>query len=91
MTLYLIIEHFPVDPKPIYERFRTHGRLTPEGLTYINSWITKDLSKCYQIMETDDRKLLGEWMAKWEDLVRFEVVELLSSADAARKIIQESS
>jgi uncharacterized protein DUF3303 len=91
MTLYLIIEYFPVDPKPIYERFRTHGRLAPEGLTYINSWVTKDLSKCYQIMETDDRKLLEEWMAKWEDLVRFEVVELLSSADAARKIMQESS
>ena len=86
MPLYLIIEHFPPDPKPIYERFREKGRLAPQGLAYVNSWVSSDLKTCYQIMETADRRQLDEWMANWEDLVEFEVHPVITSAQAADKI-----
>ena len=85
--LYLVIETFRGgDPEPVYARFRARGRLAPEGLTYVNSWVTKDLTRCYQVMECDGRELLDEWIAAWNDLVEFEVLEVLSSAEAARLV-----
>ena len=81
---FMIIEHFEGgDPTPVYARFRERGRLAPEGLDYFGSWVTSDLARCYQVMECADRALLDEWMAQWADLVRFEVVEVLTSAEAA--------
>ena len=61
--LYMIIEHYRNGPGPVYERFRARGRLAPEGLSYINSWVTPDLQRCYQVMECGDRSLLDAWMA----------------------------
>jgi hypothetical protein len=85
MPLYMIIEHFKNnDPAPIYRRDR--GRMTPEGLLYISSWTDESLTRCYQLMETNDRTLLDEWFAKWSDLVDFEVHPVISSAEAAQKI-----
>jgi Protein of unknown function (DUF3303) len=81
--LYMIIEHFKGDPVPVYRRFRDRGRLAPDGLKYVNSWVTADLQRCYQVMECDDRHLLQEWIDQWKDLVDFEVVEVVTSADAA--------
>ena len=81
--LYMIIEHYRNGPGPVYERFRARGRLAPEGLSYINSWVTPDLQRCYQVMECGDRSLLDAWMAAWADLVDFEVYPVISSADAA--------
>jgi hypothetical protein len=82
--LYMIIEHYRNgDPKPVYARFRAKGRLAPEGLQYINSWVTADLAHCYQIMECDDRRLLDEWIAAWSDLVDFEIHPVMTSAQAA--------
>lgn len=84
---YLVIEHFRNgDPVPVYRRFRAEGRLAPEGLGYVSSWITEDLSRCYQIMETADRGLLDQWMAQWSDLVDFEVVPVLSSAEVQQRL-----
>lgn len=81
---YLVIEHFRGgDALPVYRRFREHGRLAPEGLRYVASWVTEDLSRCFQIMECEDRQLLEEWMARWEDLVEFEVIPVMTSAEAA--------
>jgi len=78
---YLVIEHFKnQDPVPVYRRFRDHGRLAPEGLTYVTSWITTDLAHCYQIMDCADRALLDQWMERWRDLVDFEVLPVLTSA-----------
>lgn len=80
----MVIERFRNgDPGPIYRRFREHGRLMPDGLRYISSWITADLTLCYQVMECDDRRLLEEWMARWSDLMEFEVVAVVTSAEAA--------
>jgi hypothetical protein len=80
---YLIIERFRAgNPTAIYDRLRAQGRLAPAGLTYVSSWVTKDLKTCYQVMETEERSLLDEWMKNWEDLVEFEVMEVMSSMEA---------
>jgi hypothetical protein len=85
--LYMVVEHFrDGDPRPVYERFRERGRLAPEGLTYVNSWVTADLKHCYQVMACDDRALLDEWMRAWSDLVDFEVHPVVTSAEAAAAV-----
>jgi len=86
-TLYMVIERFKGgDPSAVYRRFRDRGRLAPEGLTYVNSWVDASLEYCYQLMETDDRRLLDEWMANWSDLVDFEVHPVVTSAEAAARV-----
>ena len=85
--LYLVIEHFrDGDPVPVYRRFRDRGRLAPEGLEYISSWVTEDLRHCYQVMRCDDPALLAQWTAAWEDLVEFEVIPVVTSAQAAAEV-----
>jgi len=85
--LYMVIERFRGgDPVPVYRRFRERGRMAPEGLTYVSSWVTDDLKLCYQVMECADRALLEEWMANWEDLVEFEVVPVVTSSEAAGRV-----
>jgi hypothetical protein len=84
--LTMVIEHFRNgDPAPVYRRFREQGRLAPEGLRYVASWVTRDLKHCYQVMETDDPALLAEWTSRWEDLVDFEIVPVVTSAEAASR------
>ena len=84
---YLIIENFRGrDPVPVYRRFRDRGRLAPEGLHYVGSWITEDLARCYQVMECADRRLLDEWLSHWHDLVEFEVMPVLSSAEVQARL-----
>jgi hypothetical protein len=81
--LFMIIEHFRNgDPRPVYNRFRERGRLAPAGLTYISSWVTDDYRCCYQVMETEDVALLEQWMANWRDIVDFEVIPVVTSAQA---------
>ena len=81
--LYMIIEHYKADPAPIYRRFREKGRLAPEGLRYVSSWVTTDLRRCYQLMECEDPTLLQQWMSQWNDLVDFEVIPVMASSEAA--------
>ena len=84
--LYMIVEHFRGgDAAPVYARFRERGRMAPAGLRYIDSWVSTDLARCYQVMECDDRALLDAWMAAWADLVTFEVHPVITSAEAAAK------
>jgi hypothetical protein len=84
---YLIIEHFRGrDPVPVYRRFRERGRLAPEGLAYVSSWITDDLAHCYQVMACADRALLDEWIERWRDLVDFEVIPVISSAEVQERL-----
>lgn len=82
--LFMILEHYRGgDPAPVYRRFRERGRLAPEGLRYVSSWVTEDLAHCYQVMECDDRALLDEWISNWRDIVDFEVIPVMTSAEAA--------
>jgi hypothetical protein len=81
---YLVIEHYRSgDPAPVYRRFRERGRLMPDGVRYEVSWVTPDLRRCYQVMDCDDRARLDEWMSHWDDLVEFEVIPVITSAEAA--------
>ena len=80
---YMIIETFKNGAGPVYQRFQEKGRLAPEGLHYVTSWVTDDLRTCYQVMRCDDRTLLDEWMGNWRDLVDFEVFPVVTSAEAA--------
>ncbi|HEY4129796.1 MAG TPA: DUF3303 family protein [Gemmatimonadaceae bacterium] len=85
--LFMIVEHFRGgDARPVYERFRERGRLAPDGLRYVNSWVTDDLARCYQVMECEDRALLDEWIAAWSDLVDFEIIPVITSADASSRV-----
>ncbi len=84
---YMVVEHFRGgDALPVYRRFRDQGRLAPEGLTYVASWVTDDLRRCFQIMECEDPQLLAEWTARWEDLVEFEVIPVMTSAEAVATV-----
>ncbi len=83
MSLYMVVERFrDGDPVPVYRRFRERGRLAPEGLTYISSWVDAQLTFCYQVMETEHRELLDAWIAQWRDIVDFEVHAVMTSAAA---------
>jgi Protein of unknown function (DUF3303) len=84
--LYMIVESFRGDPVPVYRRFRDQGRLAPEGLRYVSSWVTQDLQRCFQIMECDDLQLLQTWIDCWKDLVDFQVTPVKTSAEAAAEI-----
>jgi hypothetical protein len=84
--LYMVLEDFKGDAGAVYRRFRERGRLAPVGLRYVDSWVSEDLQRCYQVMECDDPALLQEWMERWQDLVDFEVVPVLRSAEAAARI-----
>jgi len=85
--LYMIVEHFRGgEAVPVYRRFRDRGRLAPAGLRYVNSWVSSDWRRCYQVMECDDAALLEQWTANWSDLVEFEIVPVMTSADAVAAI-----
>lgn len=85
--LYMVIEHFRNgDAVLVYRRFRDNGRLAPDGLRYVASWVDTDFRRCYQVMECHDRGLLDQWMARWADLIDFEVVPVVTSADAVSAI-----
>ena len=85
--MYMVIEHFRNgDAVPVYRRFRDQGRLMPAGLKYLSSWITGEMDRCYQVMETVDRALLDQWMANWSDVMDFEVYPVITSEQAREKV-----
>jgi hypothetical protein len=80
--LFMVIERFR-DPKLVYARARERGRLLPDGLRYVDSWVEASFGRCFQLMECDDLSLLMTWISRWRDLVDFEVVPVVTSAQAA--------
>jgi len=77
MKLYMVIEHFaPGAKEKIYERFHRKGRMLPEGLHYLNSWLEKDGDRCFQLMETNDSRLFDIRSEHWKDCGRIEVIEI---------------
>lgn len=83
--LYMVIERFK-DAPAVYRRFRDRGRMAPEGLAYLSSWVDEDLQRCYQVMATHDRRLIETWIANWADVVDFEVIPVITSQEAAQRI-----
>ena len=84
-TLYMVVEHFK-DAVAVYRRFRDRGRMMPEGLLYVSSWVDENLERCYQLMETHDRRLLDDWMANWDRLMDFEVYPVITLKEAIERI-----
>jgi hypothetical protein len=86
-VLYMVVETFKhQDPVPVYRRFRDRGRCAPDGLRYISSWVDEELKRCFQLMETSDRRLLDDWIASWSDIIEFEAYPVISSQDAAERV-----
>ena len=83
--LYMVVERFK-DAPGIYRRLREKGRMMPEGLEYVSSWIDVDLKICWQLMRTEDESLFRAWMDNWKDLVDFEVVPVHTSAEVREEI-----
>jgi hypothetical protein len=84
---YLVIEQFVQGARPVYERAADSGRMLPPGLEYVDSWVDESLERCFQLMETEDPALIDSWIGGWSDLVRFEVVPLISSDEAAGRAL----
>lgn len=81
--LYMVIERFKDAPE-IYRRFRERGRMMPDGLEYVSSWISRDLAVCYQLMQTNDESLFPLWTNEWKDLMDFEIVPVRTSAEVVQ-------
>ena len=88
--LYMIIERFKNrDAKAVYRRFRDKGRMAPDGLDYVESWVETNFDRCFQLMECGDVRLLEQWAEHWRDLVGFEFVPVRLSKEAAELISVE--
>ena len=85
---YMVVEHYIHGPGPVYERAAEQGRMLPDGLHYLDSWIVADdaLDRCFQLMETDDPALFVSWTAQWDDLTSFQIFPVVSSAEAADRV-----
>ena len=85
--LYMVIERFKEGAAPeVYRRAREQGRMIPEGLEYVSSWVDLEFKTCYQLMRTEDAALFAVWTNAWTDLMEFGVVPVRTSAEAAQVI-----
>jgi hypothetical protein len=85
--LFMVIENFRnQDARSVYRRFRDKGRLTPDGLMFVGSWVEADLGRCFQLMECDDITLMQRWVVEWSDLVEFEIVPVVPGKAVAEAI-----
>jgi hypothetical protein len=86
--LYMVIEKYRHGPGPVYQRAAERGRMLPDGLRYVDSWVVDDggLDRCFQLMETDDPGLFGSWREQWADLTEFEILPVIGSAEAAGRV-----
>ena len=82
--LFMVVEKLKnQDGKAVYRKLRDKGRALPDGLTFVASYVTADLGRCFQLMETDDVTLLQRWVADKSDLVEFEIVPVAPGPDTA--------
>ena len=89
--LYMIIEKFHEGKvKTLYQRFDDKGRMLPDGVKYIDSWINEDVTICFQLMESSSKELLNVWIDYWKDLADLEIIPVISSADAKKKALQSN-
>lgn len=85
--LFMVVEQFKNgDAEAVYSRYRQKGRMLPEGLSYVESWVAKDLRRCYQLMQCADPRLFEQWVNEWQDLVEFEIIPVITSKEAAEAI-----
>ncbi|HYS47199.1 MAG TPA: DUF3303 family protein [Xanthobacteraceae bacterium] len=83
----MVVETFRnQDAKAIYRRLRDRGRMMPDGVTFVSSWVAADLGRCFQLMEADDASLLQRWVAAWSDLMEFEIIPVVPGKDTAQAL-----
>lgn len=88
--LFMVIETFRPGRAPdVYRRFREQGRMAPEGVAYVTSWVDLEFHRCFQVMEAPNAPLLKQWTDNWDDLVDFEIIPVRTSAEAAAAIAPE--
>jgi len=88
--LFMVVERFRnQDAKSIYRRLSEKGRMMPDGLTFVNSWVAADLSRCFQLMECSDVSLFQRWVAEWSDLMQFEVVPVIQGKETAAALANQ--
>lgn len=83
--LFMVIERFQNDDMlPAYQRIREAGRMLPDGLKYVGSWIEPSFARCFQLMECDDARLLQQWVLMWRGCgVSFEIVPVVPSKETS--------
>jgi hypothetical protein len=87
--LFMVIERFRnQDARAVYRHFREKGRMMPDGLAFVGSWVTADVGRCFQLMECDDVTLLQRWVAEWSHLIEFEIVPVAPGKDLAAALPQ---
>jgi fatty-acid desaturase len=85
--LFMVIEKFKNgDARAVYSRALERGRMLPDGLRYVESWVEANLQRCFQLMECDDPRLFQEWVARWQDLVDFEIVPIVPSKQTTETV-----
>jgi len=82
---YMVVEHFKAGAGPVYARYSVQGRLMPEGVRYVNSWVSEDMDTCWQIIDADDPALIDVWTSAWADLADFTITPVVSSQEAAER------
>ena len=86
--LFMVIERFKDrDALAVYRRFQEKGRMTPDGLIFVGSWVEANCDRCFQLMECDDVRLLQQWAAHWRDLVSFEFVPVVTGKETAEGLL----
>jgi len=85
--LFMVIERFKNrNARAVYTRSRERGRMLPDGLKYVDSWVEANFDRCFQLMECDDARLLQKWVFEWQDLVEFEIIAVVSSKETTETI-----
>ena len=88
--LYMVIEKYK-NKEAVYKRFREKGRMMPEGVSYVNSWVSEDGNTCYQINEAQNEELLYEWSSNWNDVTDFEFIPVISSQEMSDKMANKQT
>ena len=85
--LFMVIERFKDrDAVAVYRRSREQGRMMPDGLRYVGSWIEANFDRCFQLMECDDPRLFQQWVVRWRDLMEFEIIPVVPSKETVETI-----
>lgn len=88
--LYMVIEKYK-NKEAVYKRFREKGRMMPEGVSYVNSWVSEDGNTCYQINEAQNEELLYEWSSNWNDVTDFAFIPVISSQEMSDKMANKQT
>ena len=90
-VLFMVIERFRgQNARAVYDRFRETGRQMPDGLSFVGSWVSADVGRCFQLMETDDVSLLQRWAAAWTDLMELEIVPVTKGEATAKAMAADA-